>query len=95
MLSDEDLYTHHYPKNPLPFNIVGESCKICANALKEFNKYIPYSAFYDTVKITLHKDSAGRGWHIQGYQIGESKPVDLSDVPFSMTVQKEEGYIND
>lgn len=91
MSTDDDFYyTEHHPENPLPFNIVKGSCGICDWALKELNKYIPYSMFYDKVKITLHKDSAGRGWHIQEYQLGESDAVDLSDVDSLDSLRRKE-----
>ena len=56
-------------------------CGYCEDAIYEMNKYIPDSAFYDTVEIKLHKDSAGRGWHIQGYKLANQPYVDLSDMP--------------
>jgi len=85
MLTKDDLYTHHYPKNPLPFEIVDKSCNICEKALHELNEFIPAAVTHDKVHLTLDKDSAGRGWHIQFWQINDYEPHDLSDV----TVQKE------
>ena len=86
MINEDYLYTHHFPKNPLPFNIVDESCGICKQALHDLNEYLPNFMVGDEVRLTLQKDSAGRGWHIKFWQINDYEPHDLSDV----TVQKEE-----
>ena len=73
MLTKEDMHTTHYPNTPLPFNIVNVMCGDCERKLYELNDYLPDSRVHDTVKITLHKDSAGRGWHIKNYEIIENK----------------------
>ena len=61
----EDM-SYYHPANPLPFEIVGESCGNCTEAIKELNRFLPDARVHDHVILLLHKDSAGRGWHIRG-----------------------------
>ena len=88
MLSEYDMVSRYYPANPLPFEIVNKQCSICEEALFEMNKYRQYAMIGEHVEVLLHKDSAGRGWHIQGYKLGNQDYVDLSDM-YNKGVNKE------
>ena len=75
MLSEKDLHTHHYPSNPLPFEIVDRSCPDCEKLLYELNDLVEIrnSGSGDLVYLELQKDSAGRGWHIVSYRHDKNK----------------------
>ena len=77
-MSKDLEFSYYHPTNPLPFEIVGETCGDCVEAIKELNRFLSYSRVDDKVILLLNKDSAGRGWHIQGYQLSDKEYVDLS-----------------